>query len=329
MITSSNIKKTIRVLNSISFCIKQLSLLSGQALIDQAAFLTAKLCCLKKYYFEEETIVYRINRLKRSICFALSAQTIPVIDASATLFISTANITDPTEQSSLQTLVINAKANGWWVLSDGIYPFVGGTSISQAVNLKTPGTFDLLFRGFAVHSAMGYQTTSATGQHASTQYSMTNAPAFDEHISYYSRTAAQEVNTDMGASGIANSTIDLYVAYTDSKLYAGMNDYPNYPLTVTNVSGAGWFLLTRVSNIDARVFKNNTQLGISVAPALNANCANHVYINGRNGGNNLISDFNNGRQCAFATVGRGISPAIAALMYADIQAFQTSLGRNV
>jgi len=43
----------------------------------------------------------------------------------------------------------------------------------------------------------------------------------------------------------------------------------------------------------------------------------------------ILTGFYSSKECAFATIGSGLSDALAAQMYADIQTFQTSLSRNV
>ena len=59
-------------------------------------------------------------------------------DADAQAFITAASITDPTQQSAINTLVVNLKSYGIWNQMFAIYPFVGGTAASHKWNLKNP-----------------------------------------------------------------------------------------------------------------------------------------------------------------------------------------------
>jgi len=61
------------------------------------------------------------------------------VDPDAQAFITAAGITNPTQQSAINTLVVNLKGYSIWTKFKAIYPVVGGSASSHAVNLKTPG----------------------------------------------------------------------------------------------------------------------------------------------------------------------------------------------
>ena len=68
----------------------------------------------------------------------------PAVDPDAQAFITAAAITDPTQQSAINTLVVDLKGYSIWTKFKAIYPVVGGIASSHAVNLKTPGTYNLI-----------------------------------------------------------------------------------------------------------------------------------------------------------------------------------------
>jgi hypothetical protein len=60
-------------------------------------------------------------------------------------------------------LVTTFKEIGAWTPSLAIYPYIGGTANTHAVNMKTPGTFNLTYFGTLTHSANGIQFDGSTG----------------------------------------------------------------------------------------------------------------------------------------------------------------------
>ena len=93
------------------------------------------------------------------------------VDPDAQAFITAAGITDPTQQSAINTLVVGLKDDGLWTSMQAIYPFVGGTASSHKYNLKDPRDLDAAFRlqffGGMTHDANGI-TGNGTNAYAKT-----------------------------------------------------------------------------------------------------------------------------------------------------------------
>jgi hypothetical protein len=83
----------------------------------------------------------------------------PAVDPDAQAFITAAAITDPTQQTAINTLVVDLKGYGIWTKSKALYPFVGGTASQHKFNLKDPrdldAAFRLVFTGGWTHSSNG------------------------------------------------------------------------------------------------------------------------------------------------------------------------------
>ncbi len=113
------------------------------------------------------------------------------VDPDAQAFITAASITDPTQQSAINQLVVDLKGYSIWTKFKAIYPIVGGSASSHKFNLKDPRDLDAAFRltfssGWT-HSANGMLPTNAF---ADTKFSMLNSGLSlnSAHLSYYSRT---------------------------------------------------------------------------------------------------------------------------------------------
>jgi hypothetical protein len=89
------------------------------------------------------------------------------VDSDAQAFITAAGITDPTQQTAINTLVVGLKADSLWTSMYAIYPFVGGTASSHKWTLKDPRDLDvanrLLFNGGITHSSNGMLFNGTNG----------------------------------------------------------------------------------------------------------------------------------------------------------------------
>ena len=81
-------------------------------------------------------------------------------DTDAQAFITAASITDGTQQSAVNQLVLDLKSANVWTKIKAAYPMVGGTATSCKWNLKNPvdsnAAFRLVFNGGGTFSANGY-----------------------------------------------------------------------------------------------------------------------------------------------------------------------------
>jgi hypothetical protein len=92
-----------------------------------------------------------------------------------------------------------AKANGSWDKRIGFYGFLGGTAASNAINWKSPGTYDLVWSGEVAHSPLGVagngvNAYGATGFNPSAFELLTSKSS----LSFYSRTNNADMVYDAG-----------------------------------------------------------------------------------------------------------------------------------
>ena len=241
------------------------------------------------------------------------------IDPDAQAFITAASITDPTQQSAINQLVVDLKGYNIWTKFKAIYPILGGVASSHAVNLKTPGTFNLTFTNAWTHSSTGMTPVNAyadTGLNDNTVLSLNSA-----HISFYSRTNVDGLFCDMGIFDPATTSgTNIFSKFTNA-FYGRVH---NENTGVSNTDSRGLFLANRISSTETRNFINNTlklQSGNSITK-INTN----FIIGARSRG---FIDFYSPRQCAFASIGDGLTDTDAANYYTAVQAYQTTLGRQV
>jgi hypothetical protein len=113
------------------------------------------------------TAVQLNNRILNSFSIPASGAPVIIVDPNAQAFITAAGITDPTQQSAIDNLVIGLKTDGLWTSLYAIYPFVGGTATTHKYNLKDPRDLDaayrLQFNGGMTHSANGILFNGTNG----------------------------------------------------------------------------------------------------------------------------------------------------------------------
>jgi hypothetical protein len=255
-------------------------------------------------------------------------------DADVQAFLTATGITDATIINALCTIVSNAKTNGWWTVCNAIYPFVGGTATTHKFNLKNPAdtnaAFRLLFTGGVTHNANGV-TGNGINASANTFLTQNLLSVNSTHISTYSRTNVQEGSIDIGCAGnlVLGSLSGLHQSPRFTGLGAFYRQNLNGTPAVANTDSRGFYLSTRQGATLSKMFKNGTQIITSTLPVLNASpVADSIKILSMEN-SVFVSQFYSTRNIAFATIGAAVSDALAALMYTDIQAFQTALSRQV
>jgi hypothetical protein len=279
------------------------------------------------------------NRILNSFSIPSSAAPVIIVDPNAQAFVTAAGITDPTQQVAIDNLVISLKANNIWTKMRAIYPFVGGTATTHKWNLKDPrdlnAAFRLAFTGAWIHSSNGIQGNSFNGYVNTYLDPATTFGTFvySGHFSVYSRTIVPStpegvVYTDVGVSN--NLGDDYLGSWTgDIGFGPGVTQYGSqqtgevyYNLTNASLNTQGLFTVSRVGENSLVLYRNSTALGSSTAGSLG--WSNDLTLIGQD---NLASGVK--KQYAFATIGTGLTNTDTSNLYTAVQAFQTTLGRQV
>lgn len=246
-------------------------------------------------------------------------------DSDVSAFISAASITDITQKTAINMLVLAAKEHGWWSLCNAIYPIVGGNATAHSYNLKNTAQYQLSFNGSWVHSSTGMLPSGAYADTGLNPLSVLSA--FSGHISYYSRTGGSISDAcEIGAG--ASGKLNIHIQYGTSANFETCNEVANVSfINSTSSYPSGFYMGSRESSTSNAIYYNSTQKSTSTGTET-GNFANAtIYIGAQDGAGTPLEYTS--RECAFATIGAGISSTIEALMYTDIQTFQTKLGRNV
>ena len=247
------------------------------------------------------------------------------VDADAAAFfarVTTAGGTlTTTEQNAVNTLVVQMKADGIWTKMKAIYPMVGGGQGNQAEacrqNLKSAsftGTFT---------SGWTFASTGATGNGTSaymdTNFNPNTSSNVDsKHLSYYSRN--NFINCQIGI--IASGYDQIF--YITSAYYSILSSLSYSAITTATTNG--FVLASRTSVLGGcKTYVNNSNLGNDGVTAT-ANPNGNLWLNARSPSASGTASNN---ECAFASIGDGLTDTEAANFYTAVQAFQTTLNRQV
>jgi len=243
------------------------------------------------------------------------------LNSESYLFLSSsATINNYTIASAVNTLVNDLKGYGLWDKMYAIYPMVGGSSESCKWNLKDTTKYNLNYTGSWTFNDNGM--TNSNTQWAGTSFTgdLFGSWSGSNSIGVYSRTSASDTGVDIG-----NTALSHYVScrYGDgnNKFILGSDNQ-----SAAVASGAGFFVGTysRVNfpSNTKFTYRNGTQIGFGTDYNLSAATSNQYYIGG--GASDPAS-----RNYAYAFLGQGLTPTEVTNYNTAVQAFQTTLGRNV
>ena len=240
-----------------------------------------------------------------------------------------------TEQTAVNTLVVQMKADGIWSKMKAIYPMVGASAAACAQNLKS-SSFTGTFNGGWTFSSTGATPNGTSGYMDTGLSPNTTLINYSNHISYYSRTNTNTSSgngVDIGVSGLASASylpIAFFRSRTTDQMQTGLYDYSTpIVLNTSNTSSLGLFVGNRTSNVVVNSWKNGIKQGTNTSTETKdiTSITLSFYISSLNLDGNA-AQFSN-RECAFASIGDGITDTEASDFYTAVQAFQTTLSRQV
>ena len=250
-------------------------------------------------------------------------------DADAQAFIDAAGITNATQQSAINTLVSDLKTYGIWTKMKACYPFVGGTSSTHKWNLKDPrdldAAFRLVFSGGITHNENGIITNGTNGYLDTKLNPNTVFSSNYAHQSIYLRNNTNNlILTGVCDTTSLNNRFDF--GYDSNKIpfHAVANSSSTIGSTYARTDG---FILSFRSGTTSGKFKRNNVDKITALPTFTSYQNNSYFFGARNQGGTAA--LFNQQELAFASIGDSLTDTEASNFYTAVQAYQTTLSRNV
>lgn len=246
----------------------------------------------------------------------------PSYGTLTTAWIAATGETDTTILGALNTLESDLTTYGLTSKIKALYPMVGGTSTKHSYNFINTSQYQLTFNGGWTHSSTG-ATPNGTNAYGNTGLSGSALSLNSTHLSYYSRTNID--SSSEGEIGMLSGSYQtfLLLRYGGSAYYCiNTSSY----LTYSNSDSRGFYIGNRTASNVTNGWKNGTKVANNTTASTGVWSGN-VYIGATNFDN--ATYLPSTKQCALASIGDGLTDSEAANFYTAVQAFQTTLSRNV
>ena len=261
-----------------------------------------------------------------------------LFDPDAQAFITAAAITDVTQQNAINTLVVAFKGYGIWTKFKAIWPIVGGTASQHKFNLKDPRDLDAAFRltfssGWT-HSASG-MLPNGTSAFADTKLNA-NSNLIVNNVAtsiYVNNNIAGIVSSPgFGCSSGASSAFYTHLKLSNIfySFIGSENGSATFGNSFSNTDNSGFYIIARTSSTSLKTYKNNVLKNTTILsntgilPSLN-----YTYGAIRSSGGAVNGITYNNYSHAFMSLGEGLTDTEASNFYTAVQAFNTTLGRQV
>lgn len=260
------------------------------------------------------------------------------LDPDAQAFLTASGITDNTISGAINTLVVQMKADNIWTKMKAIYPMVGGSASTHKWNLKDPRDLDAAFRlqyfGGWSHSANG-ALPNGTNAFADTKLNTSTVLGNNSgSLGYYSRTNSAIVNeipigNINGASGTSSfhlvirrdNNLNSFRATTSGAFVGIVNG--------TTTDSRGLTSCSITSATSRKLFKNSSLVATDSVSNTWSRANANIYIGAANRFESSTADYYTNKECAFSYISDGLTDTDISNLYTAVQAFQTTLNRQV
>jgi hypothetical protein len=226
-----------------------------------------------------------------------------------------------TEKTAVNKLVLDLKANSLWTPMKAIYPMVGASAAACSRNLKSDdfnGTFTATGWTFASTGV----TPNGTSAYMDTNLTPNTTMNFNSQSYFIYKASVQSGNIcDFGVSDLAGDSVAMFLSN-------GWNVINEFLLngTFTSSTIAGAYILSRNNSNDKKLFRNGSLFETKTNAAISITLGN-IYLSARNASG--TADFFTNTQTRFFSLGDGLTDTQASNFYTAVQAFQTTLSRQV
>lgn len=236
-----------------------------------------------------------------------------------TAWIAATGEVDLTILSALNTLETSLDTYGLTAKIKALYPFVGGTATKHKFNFMDARDLDaayrLVFNGGWTHSSTG-ALPNGTNAYADTKLNtLTVLSISSAHISHYARTTP-----NVGVL-MANDSLDCFLQLAGGQLYGSLAAAYS---TTTQAANAAFYMVNRPNGTNQKLIRNSTIL-LNDSKTSTSFANKNIFLGAYNG----AAVYPSNAEIAIASIGDGFTDTEAANYYTAVQAFQTTLSRQV
>jgi hypothetical protein len=233
-----------------------------------------------------------------------------------------------TEQDAVNTLVVQMKDDGIWTKMKAVYPMVGASAAACAQNLKS-SSFTGTFSSGWTFASTGVTPNGSSAYFDTNLNTLSNLTKTSTHLSIYIRINSNSGQPyDMGNSSNFGATSEptyLITRYLSNNAFIGIAD-TSYSTSIASTDSTGFWCGATNGSSTQTLYKNGSSIKTGTA-ASGGFANNNLYIGAHNGGG-TAQLFSN-KQNAFASIGDGLTDDEALDFYNAVQAFNTTLSREI
>jgi hypothetical protein len=223
-----------------------------------------------------------------------------------------------TEKNAVNKLVLDLKANSLWTPMKAIYPMVGSSAAACAQNLKS-SSFTGTFTSGWTFASTGVTPNGTNAFFDTSIIPLTSLTLNSTHISMYSRTNSASTMYDYNAG----QTLEIASKWSDNIFYYSVNAVEIS--AGIQSSSAGFFNVSRTASNSQKAYYNGSVKHTSTNSSTALPILSLIY----GALNDVSKSAYSNRQTAFLSAGDGLTDTQASNFYTAVQAFQTTLGRQV
>lgn len=259
----------------------------------------------------------------------------PSIDPDAAAYladvVASGGTTNPTIEAAVDTLFTSLKSNGLYNKMIAMYPYVGATAASHAINATLDKTFDITWNGGLTHDVSG---TTGNGSNGYGNTHITNDVCFSANsknisFGYYQNSLFTPIKNEspIGAMNSNYNWVQVYNDATNSNWRVGAFLSPGVYVHSGDTSGN--YIGSRTGTTGEVVYRNGVQIitkaGDDGNPTPNTP---EWYVLNMNNGGTPFSGYYSKQRFSFHFACEGLSNSEITTLDGIINTFQTSLGRN-
>jgi hypothetical protein len=234
-----------------------------------------------------------------------------------------------TEKIATNQLVLDLKANSLWTPMKAIYPMVGASAAACAQNLKS-ASFTGSFFGGVTFASTGVTSNQTTGYFDTTYNPVTQSDSQTSfYMSVYIRTNSNVGNSyDIGNAQqvvTGGKFTGIITRYPTNAQYIAVAD--PYGTSNASTDSRGFYSGGTNGSTTQILYKNGTSV-LSGTSSQQGFANNSLYVMAINDITGGFATYSN-KENAFASIGTGLSSTQNSNLYTAVQAFQTTLSRQV
>jgi hypothetical protein len=231
-----------------------------------------------------------------------------------------------TEKTAVDTLVKQMKLDGTWTPMKAIYPMVGASAAACAQNLKS-SSFTGTFTSGWTFASTGAKPNGTSAYMETGFEPSANLTANNASIGYYGGTTGVTTGAVLGSANFSGSGsyFEIFPAYPGYGLFGDVFDGS---VTFTaNSNAAGFIFAYRNSSSTEKKHSIRGTITTKTESTRVLDITSTVVLAARKNISSIQEYTNNEHRFSF--IGEGLTDTQASNFYTAVQAFQTTLSRNV